>query len=172
MNCLGSWRAGTVLTSVSSTFLPYVWGFENIFAKTNHSFYFSIGSLMSLTMYIYPHQGITCFHPTSKDGLCVAHGRRKWKHALVSHVLQNQTKDPWRWQIKQADQDRAHMWKVDGRNGILLLWISLSFIWISWGHGYIDIFFFFFFFFHGHWCVHFFWVMLLGHAIFSLSFFW
>ena len=37
----------------------------------------------------------------------------KWKHALVSHLLQNQTMDPWRWQITQADQDRAHMWKVD-----------------------------------------------------------
>ena len=53
------------------------------------------------------------------------------KHALVSHILQNQTKDPWRQQIKQADQDRAHMWKVDGGNGILLLWISLPFIWIT-----------------------------------------
>ena len=53
----------------------------------------------------------------------------KWKHALVSHILQNQTMHPWRCQITQADQDRAHMWKVDGRwwkwNEILLLWISL-----------------------------------------------
>ena len=31
---------------------------------------------MSLIVYIYPHQGIACFHPTSKDGLCGAHGRR------------------------------------------------------------------------------------------------
>ena len=49
----------------------------------------------------------------------------KWKHALVSHISQNQTMDPWRWQITQADQDRAHMWKVDGRwwkwNKIVLL---------------------------------------------------
>ena len=30
-------------------------------------------------------------------------------------------------------------------NAILLLWISLSFIWITWGHGYIYIYFFFFF---------------------------
>ena len=42
----------------------------------------------------------------------------KWKHALVSHISQNQTMDPWRWQITQADQDRAHMWKVDGGNGM------------------------------------------------------
>ena len=26
-------------------------------------------------MCIYPHQGIASFHPTSKDGLCGAHGR-------------------------------------------------------------------------------------------------
>ena len=38
----------------------------------------------------------------------------KWKHALVSHILQNQTKDPWRLQIIQ----------VDGGNEVLLLWIS------------------------------------------------
>ena len=48
----GKLKSETVLTLVSSTFLPYVWGFENIFAKTNHSFYFSIGSLLSLTVYI------------------------------------------------------------------------------------------------------------------------
>ena len=42
----------------------------------------------------------------------------KWKHALVSHVLQNQTMDPWRWQITQVDQNRAHMWKVNGGNGM------------------------------------------------------
>jgi len=31
---------------------------------------------MLLIVYIYPHQGIACFHPTSKYGLCGAHGRR------------------------------------------------------------------------------------------------
>ena len=50
---------------------------------------------MPLSVYIYPHQGIACFHPTSKDGLCGAHGRER-KHALVSHILRNQTMDPWR----------------------------------------------------------------------------
>ena len=89
--------------------------------------------------------------------------------------------DPWRWQITQADQDRAHMWKVDGGNGILLLGISLPFIWITWGHGYINIYIFSLFLFldlhvskkkFQHWDLHvplvFFWVMVLGHAIFSL----
>ena len=31
---------------------------------------------MSLSVYIYPHQGIASFHPTSKDSLCGAHGKR------------------------------------------------------------------------------------------------
>ena len=30
---------------------------------------------MSLIVYIYPHQGIASFHPTSKDGLCRAQGK-------------------------------------------------------------------------------------------------
>ena len=55
-------------------------------------------------------------------------------------------------------------------NEALLLWISLSFIRITWGHGYIIVYLFFF----GPWCVHFFllffWVMLLGHAIFLFFF--
>ena len=93
----------------------------------------------------------------------------KWKHALVSHISQNQTMDPWRWQIKHVDQDCAHVWKVDGGNGILLF-KNLSPFYLdnmrTWQYDY-----FFHSFFHGHWCVHFFWVMLLGHAIFSLSFF-
>ena len=39
----------------------------------------------------------------------------KWKHALVSHILQNQTMDPCRRRVRQVDQDCAHVWKVDGR---------------------------------------------------------
>ena len=35
---LGKLKSGTVLTSVSSTFLLYDWGSGNIFAKINHSF--------------------------------------------------------------------------------------------------------------------------------------
>ena len=74
INCLGSWRAercwlqspplsfyisrsrgdDTVLTSVSSTTLL----------------------LSCYSMFIYPHQGLASFHPTSKDSLCGAHGRR------------------------------------------------------------------------------------------------
>ena len=35
---------------------------------------------MSLIVYTYSHQGIACFHPTSKDGLCGAHG---WKNGSM-----------------------------------------------------------------------------------------
>jgi len=122
----GKLKSGTVLTSVSTTFLPYDWDFENIFAKTNHIFT-SPQDLSCRSLCIYPHQGIASFHPTSKDSLCGAHGRWKWKHALASHILQNQTMDPCRWQIIRVDQDCARV-EVDGGNEILLLWISLPFM--------------------------------------------
>ena len=161
-----------VLTSVSSTFLPYVWGFENIFAKTNHSFYFSIGSLMSLTVYIYPHQGIACFHPTSKDGLCGAHGREMEACTYVTYIAKSNNGSME--MTNHTSWSRSCTYVEGGWwNAILLLWISLSFIWITWGHGYIYIFFFSLFFSWTLMCpfFSFFWVMLLGHAIFSL-FFW
>ena len=93
----------------------------------------------------------------------------KWKHALVSHILQNQTKDPWRWQITQAGQDRAHMWKVDDGMKWSTPFMNLSLLYLdimrSWLYYCISLFFswnlmcpiFFLLFF---------WVMLLGHAIF------
>ena len=60
-----------------------------------------------------------------------------------THILQNQTIDPWRWQIIQVDQVCAHVWKVNGGNEILLLWTSLPFIWTTWGLGHTIIFFIF-----------------------------
>ena len=44
---------------------------------------------MSLTVYIYPHQGIACFHPTSKDGLCGAHGREMEAYTCVTYVTKS-----------------------------------------------------------------------------------
>ena len=141
---LGKLKSEMVLTTVSSTFLPYVWGFENIFAKTNHSFYFSIGSLMSLTVYIYIlTKALLVFIILLKMvyvGLMVG----KLKHALVSHISQNQTKDSCRCQIKHVDQDCAHVWKVDDGNRILLF-MNLSPFYLdnmrTWQYDY---------FFHGH----------------------
>ena len=44
---------------------------------------------MSLTVYIYPHQGIACFHPTSKDGLCGAQGREKEACTCVTYIAKS-----------------------------------------------------------------------------------
>ena len=85
---------------------------------------------MSLIVYIYPHQGIASFHPTSKDSLSGVHGREKGIMNLCHMYCK----------IKQRihGDDESHKlikivhicgwWMVDG---ILLLWISLSFIWIT-----------------------------------------
>ena len=73
---------------------------------------------MSLTVYIYPHQGIASFHPTSKDSLCGAHGRRNGSMHLC-HIY---------CKIKQRihGDDKSHKlikivhicgrWMVDGGN--------------------------------------------------------
>ena len=128
-------------------------------------------------MCIYPHQGFASFHPTSKDGLCGAHGRREKEACTCVSCIAKSNKGSMEM-TNQTSWSRSCTYVEGGWwkwNEILLLWISLSFIWITWGHGYIYIYiyslFLFFLFFHGHWCVHFFWVMLLGHAIFSLSLF-
>jgi len=78
---------------------------------------------MLLIVYIYPHQGIACFHPTSKYGLCGAHGRRSGSMHLC-HIY---------CKIKQriCGGDKSNKmikivymcgrWMVDDGNGILLL---------------------------------------------------
>ena len=43
---------------------------------------------MSLIVYLYPHQGIASFHPTSKDSLCGVHGRRNGSMHLC-HIFCN-----------------------------------------------------------------------------------
>ena len=68
-------KSGMVMTSASSTFLLYDWGFKNIFAKTNHSFTSPL-DLSCHSLCKYHHQDIASFHPTSKDSLCGAYGRR------------------------------------------------------------------------------------------------
>ena len=128
---------------------------------------------MSLIVYISSPKH--CFHPTSKDGLCGAHGRRNGSLHLC-HIY---------CKIKQrihGDNKSNKLIKIVHKYGRWMVmeysfYESLSFIWITWGHGYIyiSIYIYIFFssvsFFHGHWCVHFFWVMHLGHAIFFLFFF-
>ena len=111
-------------------------------------------------MCMYPHQGIASFHPTSKDGLCGAYGRKNGSIHLC-HIY---------CKIKQwiHGDDKSNMlikivhmcgrWMVEMEYSFL--WISLPFIWITWGHGNMTIFFSWTFcvqsFFLGHasWACH------------------
>ena len=75
---------------------------------------------MSLIVYIYPHQGIASFHPTSKDSLCGAQGRENGSMHLC-HIYRK---------IKQwiHGDDKSHKlikivhicgrWMVDGGDGM------------------------------------------------------
>ena len=44
---------------------------------------------MSLSVYIYPHQGIASFHPTSKDGLCGAQGKEMEACTCVTYIAKS-----------------------------------------------------------------------------------
>ena len=111
MNCLGSWRVercwlkfpplSYYMTGVLEIFLqrPTIALLLHKICHVAHCVYILTKALPLFTLLL------KIAYVELKVG--------KWKHALVSHILQNQTTDPWRWQITQADQDHAHMWKVD-----------------------------------------------------------
>ena len=67
---------------------------------------------MSLIVYTYPHQGIACFHTTSKDGLCGAHGRENGSMHLchiyckIKQQIHGDNKSNKLIKI-------VHIWKVD-----------------------------------------------------------
>ena len=109
----GKLKSGKALTLVSSTFLPYVWGFGIFLQTLTIALLFHRISHVTHCVYILTKALLvfTLLLKIAYVELMVG----KWKHALVSYISQNQTMDPWRWQITQVDQDRAHMWKVDGR---------------------------------------------------------
>ena len=116
---------------------PAIWlGFWKYFCKDQPLLYFSIGSLMSLIVYIYPYQGIACFHPTSKDGLCETRACTCVTYIAKSNKGSMEMTNHTSWS-RLCTCVEGGWW-----NAILLLWISLSFIWITWGHGYICIYFF------------------------------
>ena len=135
-----------VLISVSFTFLLYDWGFKNILQWPTIALLLHRISHVAQCVWILTKALLVFILLLKMAYVELKVGKRK--HALVSHILQNQTKDPWRWQIKQADQDCAHMWKVDDGNGILLLWISLLYLdnMRSWLYYCISLFFISFFF--------------------------
>ena len=117
-------------------------------------------------------KSIASFHPTSKDSLSRAHGRRKEACTCVTYIAKSnkgsmEMTNHTSWS-RSCTYVESVWWKW---NEILLLWISLSFIWISWGHGYIYMYIYMYIYIY--FSPFFLWVMLLGHAIFSLSlFFW
>ena len=171
INCLGSWRVERCWLQ----FPPlscYMTGVLEIFLQRSTIALLSIGSLMSLTVYIYPHQGIASFHPTSKDSLCGVQGRENGSMHL-SHIY---------CKIKQwiHGDDKSHklikIMRICERWMVEMQWntpfINLSLLYLDIMRTWLYIFFFSFF--HGHWCVLFFfffssfWVMLLEHAIFFL----
>ena len=106
------------------------------------------------------------FHPTSKDGLCGAHGRRNGSMHLC-HIY---------YKIKQRihGDDKSNKlikivhicgrWMVEMEWNTPFMNLSLSFIWITWGHGYIYIFFSSLFFFMDIVVSIFFLLLFLGHA--------
>ena len=132
-------------------------------------------------MCIYPHQSIASFHPTSKDGLCGAHGREMEACTCVTYIAKSSNGHKL---IKIVHI--CVRWMVDGGNGMkysfyeslsplfgyhedMAIYIFSLFFFMD-----IDVSIFFFSFFS--WTLMcpfflFFWVMLLGHAIFSLSLF-
>ena len=125
MNCLGSWRAEQCWLQ-SPPLSCYMIGVLKIFLQ---------GPTTALLLHRISHVA-QCVSILTKAWLLFTLLLRiayvelmvgKWKHALVSHVLQNQTKDPWRWQITQVDQDCAHM-EGGWCNEILLLWIPLLYL--------------------------------------------
>ena len=66
---------------------PAIWlGFWKYFCKDQPYLYLSIGSLMLLSVYIYPHQDIASFHPTSKDSLCGAQCREMEACTCVTFI--------------------------------------------------------------------------------------
>ena len=161
----GKLKSGTVMTSVSSTFLPYDCDFENIFVNTNHSFtslshvvhcVYILTKALPLFIILLKIAYVELMVGEMEACTCVIYIAKSNKGSME---MTNHTS----WS-KLCTYVGGGWW-----NAILLLWISLSFIWTTWGHGYI---FFFLFFSWTLMCpfFSFFWVMLLGHAIFSLFF--
>ena len=168
----GKLKSGTVLTSVSSTFLLYDWVLEKILQRPTialllhkishvaHYVYILTKALLLFTLLL-KMAYVELIVGGMEASTCVTYIAKSNKGSME---MTNHTS----W-------SRSCTYVEGGWfDEILLLWISLSFIWTTWGHCYIYIYYYIFF--HGHCYVHFFfssffWVMLLGHAIFSLFLF-
>ena len=90
-----------------------------IFKKTNHSFT-SSSDISCHLVFMYPHQNIASFHPTSKDGWCGARRRRNWTMPLC-HIYCICVDNRWR------------KWRTS--------FVNLSLLYLeAWGHIYISFF--------------------------------
>ena len=163
MNCLGSWRAERYWLQ-SPPLSCYMTGFLKIFLQ---------GPTIALLL-----------HGISYVAQCVCILTKAWllftlllRIAYVELMVGKMEACTWVIYIAKSNNGSMEMtnhtsWSrlctyVEGGwwNEILLLWISLSFICITWGHGYIYFFSFFSWTLMCPFFLLFFWVMLLGHAI-------
>ena len=140
----GKLKSGTVLTSVSFTFLLYDWGFENISQRPTialllhrishviHCVYILTKALLLFTLLLkMAYVGLVVGEVEACT--CVTYIAKSNKGSME---ITNQTS----WS-RSCTYVEGGWW-----NEILLLWISLSFIWITWGLGYIYLFFLLFLF--------------------------
>ena len=153
-----------MLTSVSSTFLPYDWDFE---------FFFQIPTI-ALLLHRISHVAHCVYILTKALPLFILLLKIAYVELMVGEmeactcVTYIAKSNSTFMEITNHTSWSRLCTCVEGGNEILLLWISLFFIWITWWHVYtiIDSFSWTFM------CPIFFWVMLLGHVVFlSSSFF-
>ena len=162
MNCLGNWRAeqcwlqspplSCYMTGVLEIFLqrPTIALLLQRISHVAHV-YIYISSPMPLFILLLKIAFVELMVGEMEACTCVTYIAKPNKGSME---MTNQTS----WS-RSCTYVEGGWWMVEWNTPFMNL--SLSFIWISWGHGYKDIFFFSFFsFFHGHRCVHFF----LGHA--------
>ena len=129
-----------------------------------------------MSLCICPHQGFASFHPTSKDGLCGAHGRREKEACTCVTCIVKSNKGSMEM-TNQTSRSRSYIcgrWMVEMEYSF---YESLSLLYLdnmsTWLYYCISLFFLLFF----SWTLmcpiflSFFWVMLLGHAIFLSSLF-
>ena len=128
---------------------------------------------MSLIVYIYPHQGIASFHPTSKDSLCGAHGRRNGSmhlcHIYCKIKQQIHGDNKSHKLIKIVHMCRRWKWNTPFMDLSLLYLDNMMTCLYYYRFFFLDLHVSNYFLTLGPSCAPiFFWVLLLGHAIFFL----
>jgi len=168
MNYLGSWRAerywlqspplSCYMTGVLKIFLqgPTIALLLHRISHVAHCVYILTKALLLLTLLLKKAYVKLMVGKNGSMHLCHIYCKiKQWIHEDdKSHKLIKIAHICGRWMVEME-------WNTPFMN-LSLLYLDNMRAWL-----YIS-FFFFSFFFYGHWCVHFFFVMLLGHAIFYL----